>query len=395
VEHCVDRLAPPARFASLWRLDPKVLYLNHGSFGACPAAVLRAQARLRAEMEREPVDFLDGALAGRLDAARARLARFIGADAADVVFVPNATTAVNAVLRSLTLEPGDELLMTSQTYGACRKSAEFVAARAGARVVTAALPFPLRSEEEVLTAVRAAVSRRTRLALLDHVTSPTALVLPIERMVSEFNGRGIDTLIDGAHAPGMVPLDLRRIGAAYYTGNAHKWLCAPKGAAFLHVRADRHAHVHPTVISHGYGGGLRAEFDWTGTSDPTPWLCIPAALEHLGAALPGGWPQLMARNRSLALEARSVLLDALGVVPPCPESLLGSMASIVLPTPRPGAPAEGLDCRQLHGWFRARGIETWLFPEPAPLLRISAQLYNELDQYRRLAAALRECFGNG
>ena len=354
VEHRVDRPAPSDRFASLWKLDPKVLYLNHGSFGACPAAVLRAQARLRAEMEREPVDFLDGALAGRLDAARATLARLIGADAADVVFVPNATTAVNAVLRSLTLEPGDELLLTSQTYGACRKSAQFVAARAGAQVVTARVPFPLRTEGEVLAAVLAAVSPRTRLALVDHVTSPTALVLPVERLVSELSARRVDTLIDGAHAPGMVPLDLRRIAAAYYTGNAHKWLCAPKGAAFLHVRADRHARVHPTVISHGYGGGLRAEFDWTGTCDPTPWLCIPAALEHLGAALPGGWPQLMARNRALALAARAVLLDALGVAPPCPESMIGSMASILLPAPRAGAPAEGLDCRQLHGWLRAR-----------------------------------------
>ena len=215
------------RLVSLWRLDPEVLYLNHGSFGACPAAVLRAQSRLRAQMEREPVDFLDGVLAGKLDAARATLARFLGADPADLVLVPNATTAVNAVLRSFALEPGDELLLTTQTYGACRKAADFVAQRAGARLITARVPFPLMSEEEVVAAVLAAVSPRTRLALLDHVTSPTALVLPIERLVGELAARGIDTLVDGAHAPGMVPLDLRRIGAAYYTGNAHKWLCAP------------------------------------------------------------------------------------------------------------------------------------------------------------------------
>ena len=377
--------------ASLWKLDPQVLYLNHGSFGACPAAVLREQSRLRTCLEREPVDFLIETLPGALDAARRILAAFVGADAADLVFVPNATTGVNAVLHSLRLAPGDELLVTTQTYGACRKSAEFVAARAGARVLSAHLPFPLASEAQVLAAVLGAVSPRTRLALLDHVTSPTALVLPIERLVRELGARGIDTLVDGAHAPGMVPLDLRGIGAAYYTGNAHKWLCAPKGAAFLHVRADRQAHVHPTVISHGCGGGLHAEFDWTGTCDPTPWLCIPAALEHLGAALPGGWGELMARNRALALEARTVLLEALGLDAPCPEGMIGSMASILLPVPRPGAPAEGLDCKQLHDWFRARGIETWLFAEPAPLLRICAQLYNDLGQYRRLAAALAEC----
>lgn len=389
----MDRLVTPDRWASLWRLDPQVLYLNHGSFGACPAAVLRAQSRLRAAMEREPVDFLDGTLAGRLTQARAVLARFVGADPANVVFVPNATTAVNAVLRSLRLHPGEELLLTNQTYGACRKSAEFVAARAGARVVTADLPFPVSDAAQLIDPVLAAVTPRTRLALLDHVASPTALVMPIEHLVGELRQRGVETLVDGAHAPGMVPLELDRLGAAYYTGNAHKWLCAPKGAAFMHVRADRHDGLHPTVISHGYGGGMQAEFDWTGTSDPTPWLCIPAALRHLGAVLPGGWAQLMARNRTLALEARAVLLEALDVPPPCPAQMIGSMASILLPVAAPGAPAHGLDCRQLHAWFRARGVETWLFPEPAPLLRISAQLYNDLDQFRALAALLRECFG--
>lgn len=386
------RPASTDRFASLWRLDPQVLYLNHGSFGACPVAVLRAQSRLRSHMEREPVDFLDGELAGRLAAARTTLAGFLGADPADLVFVPNATTGVNAVLRSLRFEPGDELLVTTHTYGACRKSVEFVAARTGAHVREARLPFPLASEADAVAAVLAAVTPRTRLALLDHVTSPTALVLPIERLVGELHARGVDTLVDGAHAPGMLPLDLTRIGAAYYTGNAHKWLCAPKGAAFLHVRADRHADVHPTVISHGYGGGMHAEFDWTGTCDPSPWLCIPAALRHLGAMLPGGWPALMARNRALALEARALVLEALGVAAPCPDEMIGSMAAIVPPPPRTGAPAHGLDCKGLREWFRARGLETWWFAQPAPLLRISAQLYNDIGQYRRLAGELVACF---
>ena len=388
VEHTVSS----NRWASLWRLDPAVTYLNHGSFGACPAAVLRAQSRLRAEMEREPVDFLVGALPGLLERARAMLAAFLGADPGNLVFVHNATTAVNAVLRSLALGPGDELLLTSQTYGACRKSAEYVAARAGARIVTVPLPFPVGDSAEIIDAVLTAVTPRTRLALLDHVTSPTALVMPIERLVSELEARGVLTLIDGAHAPGMVPIDLRSLGASFYTGNAHKWLCAPKGAAFLHVRADRHAQVHPTVISHGYGGGLQAEFDWTGTADPSPWLCIPVALRHLGAQLPGGWPELMARNHALALEARALLLEALELPAPCPAQMIGSMASVPLPAPGRGAPAEGLDCPQLHDWFRARGIETWLFPEPAPLLRISAQLYNERGQFERLAEQVRECF---
>jgi isopenicillin-N epimerase len=368
--------------ASLWGLHPSVTYLNHGSFGACPSAVLAVQAALRLEMEQEPVDFLTAALPARLGAAREALAQFLGADAADLVFVPNATAGVNAVLRSITLEPADELLITTHTYAACRKTVEFVAARSGARVVVADLPFPCRDDENIIAAVLQSVSARTRLALIDHVTSPTALILPAKRLIDELQARGIDTLVDGAHAPGMVPLALSGLGAAYYTGNAHKWLCAPKGAAFLHVRRDRQARVHPNVISHGYTTGFHAEFDWTGTSDPTPWLCIPESIRFIGDLLPGGWPEVMARNRALALQARGLVLDAVGVESPCPGSMIGSMASIPLP--------HGLDCKGLHDWFRARGIETWVHPNPVPLLRVSAQLYNNLDQFRLLARLLEE-----
>jgi isopenicillin-N epimerase len=202
-------------------------------------------------------------------------------------------------------------------------------------------------------------------------------------------------LVDGAHAPGMVRLALSELGAAYYTGNAHKWLCAPKGAAFLHVRRDRQAGLHPNVISHGYPSGFHAEFDWTGTLDPTPWLTIPAALRFMRSLLPGGWPEIMAVNRALALRARTLLLDALELEPPCPESLIGSMASIVLPAAAPGTVAAGLDSAGLHDWFRARGVETWLHPHPVPLLRVSAQLYNHPQQFEKLARLLKEAVRGG
>jgi isopenicillin-N epimerase len=377
-------------FAPLWCLDPAVTYLNHGSFGACPSVVLEAQAALRSEMEREPVDFLVANLPARLDAARVTLSAFLGAAPEDVVFVPNATAGVNAVLRSLSFGPEDELLLTNHTYAACRKTVDFVAQRCGARVVVANLPFPCRDEEDIVAAVLQRVSPRTRLALLDHVTSPTALILPLERLVSELRARGIDTLVDGAHAPGMVPIGLSNLGAAYYTGNAHKWLCAPKGAAFLHVRRDRQAELHPNVISHGLAAGFHAEFDWTGTFDPTPWLCIPHALEFIGGLLPAGWPQVMAANRALTLQARALLLKTCAGDLPCPESMIGSMASIPLPVPEAGSPAARLDFRGLHAWFRERGVETWLYADPVPLLRISAQLYNHLDQFRHLATLLEE-----
>lgn len=371
-------------FRSLWCLDPSIAYLNHGSYGACPRAVLERQRALQLEMEREPVDFLSRELPARLDAARAALARFLGADSTDLVFVPNATAGVNAVLRSLTFAPGDELLATSHTYAACRNTLDYVAARTGARVVTATLPFPVRDDEELVAAVMACVSPRTRLALLDHVTSPTALVLPLTRLVRELGARGIETLVDGAHAPGMVSLALGELGAAYYTGNAHKWLCAPKGAAFLHVRRDRQHELHPTVVSHGYNAGLQAEFDWIGTFDPSAWLCVPAAIDYLGTLLPGGWPELMSTNRALALEARAHLCESLGIDPPCPESMIGSMASVVLPTAARGSAASRLEGDALAAWFRERGVETWLSRRPFNLLRVSAQLYNSLAQVHRL-----------
>ena len=383
--------AEVSSLASCWTLDPAVTYLNHGSFGACPAAVLTAQEALRRELEREPVDFLVATLPQRLGTARQSLAEFVGADPQDLAFVPNATTGVNAVLRSLPLHSGDELLVTNHTYAACRKTVDFVAAASGARVIEAQLPFPLQAADELVNAVLSCVSKRTRLALLDHITSPTALVMPLARLVRELSARGVETLVDGAHAPGMVPLALTDLGAAYYTGNCHKWLCAPKGAAFLHVRRDRQPGLHPTTISHGYTQGFQAEFDWIGTLDPTAWLCIPEALRFIGGLVYGGWPEVMARNYTLTVAARKLLLASLELPAPCPEALLGSMASLPLPPAAPGSPAARLDSPGLHDWFRERGVETWLYPHPVPLLRISAQLYNDMSQYQRLSELLTEC----
>ncbi len=393
--------APPAPAAPVvWTLDPDVTFLNHGSFGSCPLVVQEFQRELRERMERQPVKFFVRDLEELLDWSRIRLAKFVGGQAENLVFVPNATAGVNAVLRSLSFDPGDELLVTDHEYNACRNVLDYVAERTGARVVVAKIPFPLANAEEIIEAVMGAVTWRTRLALLDHVTSQTGLVLPIEFLVRELNARGVDTLVDGAHAPGMVPLDLHALNAAYYTGNCHKWLCAPKGAAFLHVRADRQQKVRPPIISHGANSPrtdrarFQIEFAWMGTSDPTAALAVPKAIEFVRSLRPGGWDEVMQHNRQLALAARRVLCEALSLTPPCPDELIGALASIPIPDARSSKPSNSplyLDPLQdrLLEEFK---IEVPIIPWPAPpkrLLRISAQLYNSLPQYEKLAQALK------
>lgn len=393
-------LNQPAGDPAIWPLDPAVVFLNHGSFGSCPRPVLEFQQQIRARLERQPVQFFVRDLEGLLDAARAALAEFIGADADDLVFVTNATAGVNAVLRSLRFERGDELLVTDHEYNACRNALEFAAAQWGARVTVAAVPFPVASADDIVAAVMERVTPRTRLALFDHVTSQTGLVMPIQRLAEGLAARGVETLVDGAHAPGMMPLNLRKLGVTYYTGNCHKWLCAPKGAGFLVVRRDRQSLIRPLAISHGANSTrsdrsrFQIEFGWTGTCDPTAWLSVPESLRFVGSLLPGGWPEVMQRNRALALAGRRVLCDALGIVPPCPEELIGSLASVpIADAADDGAPASPLYADPLQDELRLRHhIEVPIIPWPAPpkrLLRISAQLYNSLPQYQLLAEALK------
>jgi isopenicillin-N epimerase len=384
--------------AGHWTLDPAIDFLNHGSFGACPRPVLDAQQRLREEIERQPVEFFVRRLPRRIDEARARLADFLGARPEAIAPVKNATGGVNAVLRSLDLGPGDELLATSHAYPACRNTLDHASERTGARVVVADVPFPLAGPGDVVAPVLAALSPRTRLALIDHVTSPTGLVFPIETLVREVQERGVDALVDGAHAPGMRDLDLTALGAAYYVGNCHKWLCAPKGAGFLHVREDRRERIRPLAISHGATARrtgrsrFHDEFDHTGTDDPTAFLCVPVAIDVLGSFVPGGWPEIRRRNHDLAARAQRLLADALGIVPPCPESMLGSLAALPLPDGSADPPAafDFSDPLQ-ERLVRQHHIEVPIVPWPARprrLVRISAQLYNRIDQYERLAAAL-------
>jgi isopenicillin-N epimerase len=382
-----------------WLLDPRVVFLNHGAFGACPERVLEAQTAWRRRIERQPLQFLVRELETHLDAARQALAQFIGAETEDMVFVPNTTTGVNTILRSLEFQPGDELLVTDQEYNASRNALNFAAERSGACVVVANIPFPFRSEDELVAPVLNGVTPKTRLALLDHVTSQTGVVQPIARLVNELKQRGVDTLVDGAHAPGMVPLNLKQLGAAYFTGNCHKWMCAPKGAALLHVQRDRQKLIRPLTISHGANSARKdrsrflIEFAWTGTTDPTACLSVPDALRFMETALPGGWPHVMRRNRALALAARKMLCEALKIAEPCPEEFIGSLAAV----PIPAAPANALPGLPFNEYplqdvlREKHGIETAIMSWPAApqrVLRIAAQLYNSLPQYELMTKAL-------
>lgn len=390
----------PPGLRPFWQLDPQVIFLNHGSFGSCPAPVLAYQQQLRERLERQPVQFLVRELEPLLDQARADLARFVDAEADDLVFVPNATAGVNTVLRSLKFSAGDELLVTDHEYNACRNALNYAAEQGGAKVVEAPVPFPVSSTQEIRAAILARVTPRTRLALLDHVTSQTGLVLPIRELVTDLRSRGVEVLVDGAHAPGMVPLDLRGLSAAYYTGNCHKWICAPKGAGFLYVRRDLQPRIRPLSISHGANAArtdrsrFQVEFGWTGTLDPTAFLCVPEALLQIGTLLPGGWPEVMRRNRELALAGRTVLCEALGIAPPCPEECIGSLAAVPIPdAAKIEIPSSPLYTDPLQDRLREEfRIEVPVIPWPAPpkrLLRISAQQYNSLPQYQSLAGALR------
>jgi isopenicillin-N epimerase len=388
---------------SPWDFDPEITFLTHGTFGACPRPVLEYQRDLIRHMEANPIRFFDRELEERLDDARRDVAAFLNADPEGMVVVPNATAGVATVLASLRLRPGDELLTNDHEYNATLNQLDAVAERARARVVRVRIPLPIRHPEEVVEAHLAAVTPRTRIALISHVTSPSALIFPIETLVRELDRLGVDTVVDAAHAPGMLPIDLRSLDAAYWTGNGHKWLCGPKTAGVLVVREDRRDHVLPLVTSHGRNDPrtdrppLWKEFDWQGTLNLTAFLSLPESFRVIGGLQPGGWPAHMAANHELALRARRLLHDALGTEPIAPESMIGSMASIALPMALNEVEAKALtDSLAVEDRIEVPAVP---FPvrgaRPTPdaactngFVRISAQRYNEPADYELLADAL-------
>ena len=363
-----------------WALDWSKLTVNHGAFGATPKRVLAAQDVWRSRMEAQPSTFMRLTLPDALRASAATLAVFLGAEAKDLVFLDNATTGCNAVLRSLVFVPGDEIVVLSETYGAIANTARYVGERTGARIVEVALPFPTTEVATLIGRIGTALTNRTRLVIVDHVTSPSALVLPIAEIIQTCHAANVPVLVDGAHGPAQVDVDLTVLDADWYVGNCHKWLMAPKGCAFLWARPDRQDGLHPVTISHGYGSGFLGEFDWTGTRDPSAWLAVDTAVafhQELGGS------SLRARNAALVSQGAGYLAGRLGTIVGGPP-LGAAMAMVQLPI---GGPFTKPRAVQLRG----RLLEE--FATDAPLMahpdgiwmRLSAHAYNAIDDYEKLA----------
>ena len=368
-----------------WALAPDVAYLNHGGFGLTPLVVLAEQDRWRARIESNPTRFLGCEIEEALRAAVRPVAEAVGASAEDLVFVENATAGLNAVLRALDFEPGDEILITSHSYPAIRKAAHYAASRSGARVVEVALRLPLATDGEVLRAVAARLGFRTKLAIFDHIASHSALILPVAALTRLAHEAGARVLIDGAHAPGMIALDIPAIGAEWYVGNLHKWYFAPRSCGFLWAAKPAQALIHPLAISHGYGDGFQAEFEWTGTRDVTAALAAPAALAFHRQL---GGTALMDRNVAMARAAAMRLSRLWRTEISGPLEAFGAMATIRLPLSGQ-ADAARLAALTREVSERHRIEAAFVALEGAAWVRIAVQAYNADEEYDRLGAILR------
>ena len=389
-----------SEYSELWNLSPEVIYLNHGSFGACPKEVLKYQSEIRLNLEEQPMSFFLRKADELLYNSKVILAEFISAEAENIVFVPNVTNGVSTVLNSLKLNNNDHILITNHIYFACRNAIEHFAKKSGVIIDIAEVNFPDSSDDNCIEAILDKVNSKTRIALIDHITSPTGIIFPVKEVVRQLNTKNIDVIIDGAHAPGMIPLNIKEIGAAYYTGNCHKWICSPKGVGFLYVRTDKQKDIFPPVISHLQGDGFTAlsdfqyKFSWAGTHDISAYISVGKSLKYMAGLFAGGWKDIMHTNRTLALKAREILCSALKIDSPCPANMIGSLASIPLPDDEQKFNFKSFYLEPVYKRLAEEyNIEvlTCIWQKyPKRLLRISAQLYNSEKQYEILGEALKK-----
>jgi isopenicillin-N epimerase len=378
----------------LWPLDPAAIYLNHGTVGVTPRRVLDAQQAWRDRIERHPAKFMlrelwtfIGTAAGSptlLRQAASDVAAFVGAAPDDLVFIDNTTTGVNAVLRSLPLLAGDEVLVTDHIYGGLVAAVTHLSRAAGATVRTVDVPYPAFDAADAVERVSHALTERTRLVIVEHVAADTAVVWPVAEIVRACRAKGVPVLVDGAHVPGAIALDVAAIGADFYVANLHKWAMAPRSAAFLVVRPEHHAMMHPAVISWGFGSGLTQEFDWVGTRDPTPWLTAPAGIRFLQDL---GYDELRRANHDLAWRAAQYLSDRWATPLPIAETAVGCMVSVMAPASAGATKPDAVRLRDrllfehdIEVHVHARDGRVWV--------RVCTQAYNELADIEALGRAV-------
>ena len=376
----MDHAGSPADLRRLFLLRPDVVFLNHGSFGACPAPVFDVYQRWQLELERQPVEFLHYRFKDLMRVARESLAGFLGVDADDIVYVPNVTTGLNIVARSLVLRPGDEVLATDHEYGALDRTWRFICERRGARYVQARLPLPLESPDDVVDTIWAQVTAKTRVLFMSHITSPTALIFPVETLVRRAREAGIVTVIDGAHAPGQIPLDLDALGADFYGGNCHKWMCAPKGSGFLYARREMQSLLKPLVVSWGWPSSFVDEQQRQGTRDIAAFLSVPAAIDFLRDH---DWPAVQQACHVLARTARSALEAERGLPPLSADSAAWYAQMVSVPVPL--ADAERARTRLWHEFNIEAPVNAW---NGQSLVRVSVQGYNTQEDVAALVAAV-------
>jgi isopenicillin-N epimerase len=376
------------RMKELFLLDPDVIFLNHGSFGACPRPVFEVYQNWQLELERQPVAFLGRRATGLLAEARARLGAYLGCAAENLVYFPNPTTALNMVVRSLPLGPGDEILTTDHEYGALDRTWRFICEKSGARYIRRPVPLPVGSQDELIQNFWQGVTPRTRVIFISHITSPTALIFPVEAICQRARQAGILTIVDGAHAPGHIPLNLEAIGADLYTGACHKWMLSPKGASFLYARPEVQNWLEPLVVSWGYqadpGYGSGNQFvdyhEWQGTRDLAAFLSVPAAIDFMQG---NNWAQVRKACHRLAIETRARIDRITGLQPICGETWIGQMFTVHLPS------LEGVNLQQrLYDEFRIEVPQVrW---NDQAMLRVSIQAYNSLADVDVLVASLEK-----
>lgn len=367
-----------------WLLAEGIRFLNHGAFGATPVSVLEEQSRIRAAMERAPVRFMLDELPGLLFSSADALGRFIGAAGQDIAFLSNATEGINGVLWSFDWRPGDELVIANHAYPAVRNAAKHIAARFGAVVVEVRMPFPVEDSEELIAAYLEALSPRTRMVVVDHVVSALGLVMPVRKILNHCRQRGIAVLVDGAHGPGMLELNLEELDADWYVGNGHKWLLSAKGCAFVRTAPWRQSDTHPPVLSNFYGSPYPSEFHWTGTRDYSAWASLPAALEFIVSM---GAERYRGRLRELAIEAGRELAQEWNVEFGCPVDCIGAMVTLPLPGRPRGSAEDGLAIRRRL--LTEHRIEVPVFAIDGVLhARISAQVYCEIEDFQALGRAV-------